>query len=761
MKMKKRKILLISLMFLLSLYPLLSQTLKTADLNYEGGAYYSASNMYRSLLSSRSKSKEITDKRGQILFRIGECYRKMSMFEDAKKWYLQAQGSGYLESDLYYGMGLIELQYGNYAEAKKIFQMSRDRNPGDLRIESKILSCDIQEIYKIPNTQHEIKPLENLNTRGSEYGLSFYGDRLIFASTGTGSSKKSISERTGLPYSSLYISSPDSRSLYGKVEKMESISENKSNEGTFSYDLQTDQLYCTRCESNERNCYIIKIKEKNGKYKEEGKLKLGNQTYGIGHPYLTEDGRRIYFTSTIEGGYGGADLWYVDRDVSGAYGTPVNLGGSINTSGDEVFPSFMDGILYFASDGHPGLGGLDLYASYLETDGSFSAPFNLRYPFNSSWDDFNLVHRPNSNIGMFVSNRNNSESSDDIYVFDNFPPHLIIICGQLYDEESKLALQDYTIVVNEGNRKIYESHIDSGAYYLYLGPGKKYDIHINKSGYLPNTQLLNTTGVKNYSELKVDSYLTNRSRHIDISGDSRLSDSSVFMMIEMKDIFYEFDKFRLTSASKLALDKYVDYFRQYPYMRVEISSHTDSRGRSEYNDRLSDYRAKTVVDYFVSKGISSDRLLWHGYGERQPVIRHALTETEHQANRRTVFRILTLGLNNSINSGTKTDSQTGSIQPTRENVVVRHISALEMMNRSGGVIDMSGWWVQVHESDNYRELELPLIKQSEQLTGKEVMLIRCDDGKYRYCIQYTNQSDAISAQVSLMKANIHAILLQF
>jgi outer membrane protein OmpA-like peptidoglycan-associated protein/tetratricopeptide (TPR) repeat protein len=741
-------------MIIMSVHPVLSQTLKTADLNYAGGAYYSASNMYRSLLSDR-KNKEVNSKRGMILYRIGECYRRMSRFEDAKKWYLQAQGAGYLESDLYYGLGLVELQYGNYSEAKLLFQSAKDRNPGDRRIEAKILSCDMHEMYSLSNTQHEIKPVESLNTRGSEYGLSFYGEKLIFASTGTGSSKKAISERTGLPYSNIYISSPDSRSLYGRVEKMESVSEDKSNEGTFSYDLQTDQLYCTRCEANERNCYIIKIKEKNGKYKEEGKLKLGNQTYGIGHPYITEDGQRIYFTSVIEGGYGGADLWYVDRNTDGAYGVPVNLGEAINTAGDEVFPSFMDGTLYFASDGHPGLGGLDLFASYLETDGSFSKPFNLRSPFNSSWDDFNLVHRPNSNIGLFVSNRNNSESSDDIYMFDNFPPHLIIIKGQLYDEEGQ-ELRDYDITVNEGNKKIYEAHIDSGGYYLYLGPNRKYDIHISRSGYSPTTQLVNTTDVRNYSELNVDSYLSKSTKRLDISGDSRLSDSSVFMMIEMKDIFYEFDKFRLTTASKTELDKYVDYFRQYPYMRVEISSHTDSRGRTDYNDRLSEYRAKTVVDYFLSKGISSDRLIWHGYGERQPVIGNARTEAEHQANRRTVFRILTLGLN----TGTGQSSNTETSQ-NRENVVIRHISALEMMNRSGGVVNMSGWWVQVHESDNYRELELPVIKQSEKLTGKEVMLIRCDDGKYRYCIQYKNENDAISAQLSLLKSNIHAILLQF
>jgi outer membrane protein OmpA-like peptidoglycan-associated protein len=711
--------------------------------------------MYKSLLSLRNKNSEIKSKRGEIMFRIGECYRKMNKLEDSKRWYLQAQGAGYLESDLYYGMGNIELYYGNYSEAKLLFEQAKDKNPGDKRIESKILSCNLHEIYNKSNGQHNVIPVENLNTRGSEFGLSFYGDRLIFASTGVGSSKKAISERTGLPYSSIYIASPDSRSLYGRVEKLESVSEDKSNEGTFSYDLQTDQLYCTRCESNERNCYIMKIKENNGKYKQSGKLKLGNQTYGIGHPYITDDGRRVYFTSVIEGGYGGADLWYVDRDESGDYGMPVNLGSKINTPGDEVFPSFIDGVLYFASDGHPGLGGLDLFASQVEDDGNFGTPFNMRAPFNSSWDDFNLVHRPNSNTGLFISNRNNSESSDDIYMFDNFPPHLIILSGHVYDEKTKEPLTAYTVTLNEGSKKIYEQNVSGTAgYFLYLGPNKKYDIRINATDYQVSTQLVNTVGIGNFSDLSADSYLSKGSKSTeisDISGDSRLRDSSAHITIEMKDIFYEYDKFRLTESSKRELDKYVEYFTQYPHMVVEISSHTDSRGSRSYNQQLSEFRAKAVVEYLIRKGISPNRLIWRGYGEDQPVIRNAKTETQHQANRRTVLTVLTLGLNE---GGTKTNSG-------NTNVVIRQVSALELMNRSGGVVDMSGWWVQVHESDNYRDLELPVIKRSEQLTGKEVLLIRCDDGRYRYCIQYPSESEAISAQFTLLKDNIHALLLQF
>jgi peptidoglycan-associated lipoprotein len=734
MKNRKNYILTILILLIFTVVPVTSQTLKTADSYFAGGAYFSAAKIYRDVLKLKNKNQEVKLRNEEILFKIGECYRRMNKTADAKKWYLQAESAGYDESDLYYGLGNIQLNEGNYAEAKTFFQMAKDKDPSDMRIEPKLASCDLSETYSKDNGQYQIKPVENLNTRGSEYGLSFYGDKLIFASTGVNSSKKLISERTGLPYSDIYIASPDPRLFYGRQEKLESVSETNANEGTFCYDPQTNQLYCTRCDVNNIDCYIVKIDVKNGKYKENGKLKLGNQTYGVGHPYITEDGERIYFTSVIDGGYGGADLWYVDKDENGKYGDPVNLGENINTAGDEVFPSFIDGVLYFASDGHPGLGGLDLFVSYIEENGEFSKPFNMRAPFNSSWDDFNLVHRTKANMGLFVSNRNNTKSSDDIYMFNNFPPQLIIVAGNVYDETTKEPLKDYTVSVNDGTTKIYESKITDGkGYFVYLGTDKNYNIQINSSGYLLGEQTVSTVGERNFAELSKDIYLTS---------EDALSKEPITIL--MKDIFYEFDRFKLTAASKRELDRYIEYFNQYPDMKVEINSHTDSQGNSVYNQNLSDNRAKAVVEYFVSKGISHNRLLWKGYGEDDLVIPNARTDAEHRANRRTVFKILNLG-------------------SASETTPTRNISAekIPVDNSSQNVMDISGWWLQVYESVNHSEFELPVIKQSQQVTGKDIRLVKSSNGRYWYCIHYASKTEALNAQLSLLKENIHTILMQF
>ncbi|MDR2653491.1 MAG: tetratricopeptide repeat protein, partial [Prevotellaceae bacterium] len=417
MNRKINNIIAIFILLLISLVSAEAQSLKKADEYFSDRAYYSAANIYRQVINLKGRNKNVRQRKGEILFRIGECYRKMNKTIDALKWYEEAENAGYNQAELYYGLGSVQLIHGQYSEAYRLFNLAKEKKPDMKLIDTKIASCEIAEHYGKVNNLYEAISVENLNTRGSEYGISFFEENLIYASTGRVTQIKKISERTGLPYSELYIASPDSRSLYGSVKKLEAMSEELANDGTFCYDAKTKQLYCTRCESQNQNCFILKVSVKDNRYKVIGKLKLGNVTYGVGHPYITDDGNRIYFSSIIDGGYGGVDLWYVDRDAKGNYGNPVNLGPNVNTTGNEVFPSFIDGILYFASDGHPGLGGLDIFASYMQDDGSFGKANNLRAPFNTSWDDFNLIHQTYNNTGLFISNRNNAASSDDIYMF--------------------------------------------------------------------------------------------------------------------------------------------------------------------------------------------------------------------------------------------------------------------------------------------------------------------------------------------------------
>jgi outer membrane protein OmpA-like peptidoglycan-associated protein len=734
------KILAIFILLSASTISVEAQSLKTADTYFSKGAYYSAANLYRQIINLKSRDTDVRSRKGEIMFRIGECYRRMNKTVDALKWYEQAEQAGYDKVELYYGSGIIQLTHGEYDKAHDLFIRTKEKN-GDFKLlDTKIESCRIADHYGKINNLYEIIPVSNLNTRGSEFGISFYEKNLIYASTGKVIQLNKMSERTGLPLSNLYIASLDSRSLYGSVRKLEAMSETLANDGTFCYDAKTKQLYCTRCEADGQNCFIFKVSLKDNRYKINGKLKLGKITNGIGHPYITEDGNRIYFSAIIAGGYGGADLWYVDKNKKGDYGKPVNLGPNINTAGDDVFPSFIDGVLYFSSTGHPGLGGLDIFASYMQEDGSFGKPHNLRAPFNTSWDDFNLICQTQNNTGLFISNRNNEVSSDDIYMFNDFPPIIITLDGLVYDNKTKKQLKEYTVVIMDGDNKFFETTVtDSSNYFVYVMPDKNYQIKAVAAGYAENTEELNTADVSNFSDLHskiyLDSIVVEKPKPV-------IKTPEKMMVIEINNIIYEYDRFRLSEQSKSELDKYVQYFDEYPELVVEIGSHTDSRGSNAYNIKLSELRAKAVVDYLISKGIDEKRLVWKGYGEEQLLIPNARTEAEHKANRRTVFKVLTLG------------SQA-------KNIVVKQMPTDDTENRSDEAIDLSGWWIQVHVSASSSDFNLPAIKTAERITGREVQLIRTNDGKNHYCIPYNTQTEATNAEAVLQKEKIKTTLLQF
>jgi peptidoglycan-associated lipoprotein len=230
MNEKFNRIVVILVLLFISAMPVEAQSLKNADALFSNGAYYSAANLYRQVVNLKSTDEEVRKRKGEILFKIGECFRKMNKTVDALKWYEQANEAGYKEADFYYGLGNIQLMHGEYGAAKKSFLTAKEKNPELKLIDTKIASCDISEFYGRSNNLYEIIPVENLNTRGSEYGISLYEENLIYASTGRVTKIKQISERTGLPYSELYIASPDSRSLYGSVKKFEEMADEKTND---------------------------------------------------------------------------------------------------------------------------------------------------------------------------------------------------------------------------------------------------------------------------------------------------------------------------------------------------------------------------------------------------------------------------------------------------------------------------------------------------------------------------------------------------
>jgi outer membrane protein OmpA-like peptidoglycan-associated protein/tetratricopeptide (TPR) repeat protein len=473
-RMKRNCVLL--LVFVLVASVLFGQNTKKADKAFIGGRYYEAIQEY-SLLESKVTDPQLLS---HITFSIAESYRRMNQPERAEPYYVKAIRGGYMLPDVYFGYGEVLLNLAKYDEAKRQFEIFKRSNPESKLVDAKIASCEFAKTHRMDNPKFKLQPMETLNTRGSEYGVAYFNDNLIYASTGNpvedGSQSKqqvSISPRTGLPYSKFYMS-VYVNNIYNKGELVMGLNKGnaRKNEGTFAYDPVNNLGYYTRCtgESKNEQCYIYFAEFKNNQWKEIDNLKIENRSEPIGHPFVTADGRRIYFVSIMEGGYGKSDIWYTDKIPDGTWSKPINLGREVNTSGSEMFPFVAGEYLFFSSNGHPGYGGMDIFASRI--DGNIhGVAINLGLPFNSPYDDVNLIEKVDLSEGMLVSSRR-STNNDDIFRFEGYPSALTA-SGQIYDSITKQPIQGIAIEVKKDGKIVEKLTSDeNGNYVFYLEPSE-------------------------------------------------------------------------------------------------------------------------------------------------------------------------------------------------------------------------------------------------------------------------------------------------
>jgi outer membrane protein OmpA-like peptidoglycan-associated protein/tetratricopeptide (TPR) repeat protein len=469
--MKKSFILLA--VFILFAGVSIGQNTKKADKAFNAGRYYEAIQEY-SLLENKITDPQILS---HITFSIAEGYRRMNQPEKAEPYYEKAIRGGYMLPDVYFGYGEVLLNLAKYDNAKKQFEIFKRSNPENKLVDVKIASCDFARSHRMENPKFKLQPMETLNTRGSEYGIAYFNDNLIYASTGNpveeeGKGKQvDISPRTGLPYSKFYMSISFNNS-YNKGEPVVELNKgsSKRNEGTFAYDPVNNLGYYTRCTGDSKNeqCYIYFAEFKNNQWKEIDNLKIENRSEPIGHPFVMPDGKRIYFVSVMEGGYGKADIWYTNKLPDGTWSKPINLGREVNTPGNEMFPFVVDEYLFFSSDGHPGYGGMDIFASKI--DGNLhGTAINLGMPFNSPHDDVNLIEKFDFKEGMLVSSRR-SANNDDIFKFEGYPSSLTA-SGRIYDSITNLPIPQVSIEVKKDNKIVEKlTSDDNGEYIFYVDP---------------------------------------------------------------------------------------------------------------------------------------------------------------------------------------------------------------------------------------------------------------------------------------------------
>ena len=653
------------------------QAVKKGDKFYALGEYYDAATQYRKAYS-QTPAKERT-LRGQRALKMAECYRRINYTQKAIAAYNNA--IRYMQTDSLTHLYLAQqlMKNGNYKEAGKQFQIVLDSIPGHQLALVGLRAAAQAPQWKKEGSDYTVKRENMFNSRRADYCPMLAGEennQLFFTSTRNQAKGDEYSGITGTKNGDIFFAQKDDKGKWQRPEVIDSELNTDYDEGACSFSPDGRTMYLTQCKTDPdypRFATIMTSSRSDATWSKATELKLTRDTLSaFAHPAVSPDGQWLYFTSNMPGGMGGYDIWRIAITANGSMGGVENLGEPINTPGNEMFPTFRpNGDLYFSSDGHEGLGGLDIFiahlvsneirnenlemnnddsedhSSFLITNSSYKIT-HPGYPLNSQGDDFGMTFEGLLNQGFFCSNRGDGKGWDHIYSFYN-PEIIQTVKGWVYEKDGyELPAAQVYMVGNDGtNLKLsvkgdgsFTQEIKAGVDYVLLGTCK---------GYLNHQEQLRVEPVKESEEYVLQFPLAN-----------------IMAPVLIDNIFYDFDKATLRPESTEALDQLVKLLEENPNVTIELSAHTDYRGSAEYNKRLSQRRAESVVKYLIEHGIASDRLTPVGYGkekpktirkkqaERYPYLKENDVLTEefiktlgeekqeecNQQNRRTEFRVL-------------------------------------------------------------------------------------------------------------------------
>jgi peptidoglycan-associated lipoprotein len=584
-----------------------SVKLSVAEEKQRIGEYYEAAAVYRKLYS-KTKSKE-KDKRAYIAYRMGLCNRKINNIPRAISAYMLALRYDYPDSLLYLRIAQTMHAAGRYTEAMKYYSEFLNTNPSSQLALNGIKGCEVVDsLRKNPNL-YQVKKADVFNSRYSEFSPMFGkdDDELYFVSSRAKKvNKDSLSHVTGLLTNDFYVSKKNEKGAWMPPEKLEDAINTTYDEGTPSFSKDGSKIYYTYCENDSMATKPseIYISTRGGAAWNTGQKAdiINDSLVNIGHPSVSPDGKYLYFVADANT-YGGKDIFRTRIKGMNDFAGMENLGSEINSEGDEMFPYVRDSVtLYFASDGHPGIGGLDLFkATFDEANGKWNVE-NMGIPVNSSGDDFGITFEKNRERGFFSSNRNDTRGYDHIYSIEK-PAVTISIEGYVSDaEEYPLDSALIRIVGKDGlNEKVFAK--PDGSYKIELERDISYVMMAGAPGYLNQNIELKTDPEEKNETYYVDFYL-----------------SPIHKPTVVENIFYDFDKATLRPESKEALEGIIKILNDNPNITIEIGAHTDRKGAVKYNEGLGERRAQAVVDYLVAANIPHDRLAAKGYGKTMPKI---------------------------------------------------------------------------------------------------------------------------------------------
>ena len=589
------------------------RNIKKGDKHLSLGEYYDAATQFKTAYQRTSPKDR--RQRGELSLKMADCYSRIASSQRAIAAYRNAIRYKQDNGETHKSLADNLMKEGSYTEAVKEYQIALDSMPNNQVIAQSLQAASLAAGMKERGSKYIVKRMDVFNSRRQDYSPMLFGDKydqLYFTSTRNEAKGDDLSGITGAKAGDIFLSEKDDKGKWSTPKAIESALNTEADEGTPAFSVDGREMYITQCltdPSNPRYAQISVSNRSDAAWGKANKLEISRDTLSsFAHPAVSPDGNWLYFTSDMPGGKGGLDIWRV-RLIGGTTGGVENLGEPINTQGDEEFPTFRpNGDLYFSSNGHGGLGGLDIFIAKVGNDRRYHLE-HPGYPLNSQGDDFGMTFEGIHNRGFFSSNRGDGRGWDHIYSFE-LPEIIQTVKGWVYEMDGyELPAAQIFMVGDDGTNKKLAVKGD-GSFEQEIKPGVNYIFLATCNGYLNHKE-----------EIKVGNVDDSKVYTLQFA----LAGINVPVLID--NIFYDFDKATLRPESEKALDALVNLLKENPNVTIELSAHTDYLGSADYNKRLSQRRADAVVAYLTAHGIVRDRLTPVGYGKERPKkIRKKVTE---------------------------------------------------------------------------------------------------------------------------------------
>ena len=667
--MKRYLLIIMSALFIFmssDLYAQRRNPAKNADLAFGRKQYTEAADRYKKAYRKVRRNK---DERNRISFQMGECYRLIGLTKRAEPYYKRLLKTEYPNThpEVYLYLADTYKMNEKFKDAIEMYEIYAEKVPEDPRGPLGAETTRMIEEWMENPSKYQLTELKKVNSsRDNDYCATWLNNNyneIIFTSNRDAATGKEKDGITGQEFADFFTSKQDRKGDWSTpvlADESENIN-TEASEGTPFMNSKYSKLYFTRCQNGahrKNGCQIMVAGKSGGAFSEAHPVEIaGVDTLDIvGHPTLSSDELIMYFAAERKGGFGGNDIWIAMRDnVSESFKHPFNLGEKINTAGNEVFPFLRyDTVLYFASDGHGGMGGLDIFVTSMDTAGEWGEPRNLKYPINSTGDDFAIMFHPTEERGFISSSRGNGRGLDNIYYFEE-PPILFTFSGTVKDAKTKQYVSNASVRMVGSDGSSNMTRTNEKGYFNFsesqMNMNTTYDITIDKDNYFTLTAQETTIGLEFSKDIE---------KEYDIEPIPQEP-------IMLPDILYDLGKWDLKPQFEDSLQGLIETLQVNPTITIELASHTDLRDTDEHNDILSQKRAQSVVDYLIIRGIDPMRLTAKGYGERVPrtlqnditvkgytfkagtrltedfinsLPNNEIKEAAHQMNRRTEFRIL-------------------------------------------------------------------------------------------------------------------------